>query len=279
VTFVAWDQLADRPVIPLPEPPPGVLPGRAVGWRALALALVLYVIAAATALAVVPADLRGEISLGLLAILAVDIPLLELLRGITARRVRKRLARTAPSIVDLPVHVMAVAARYGVRELTARIQMTPAARDRAYRVGRRAWIVLSAGTVHSGEFRSFVLCHEIGHVVRDDSRVRRIAFVVAAAIILVATLPTDGLSLAVAVVATLLAFVAERWLAELACDAFAVRWTGVEPFRVWATLYLHRLRQPANRRPARWLRRALGLLSHPPMGLRLWWAQRVAARS
>jgi Zn-dependent protease with chaperone function len=278
VAFIAWDQLANRPVIPLPAPP-STLPGRAVGWRALAVALGLYTMAAVIALTAVPGDLRLEIALGLLIVLAVDVPLIELMRGISARRVRTRLARTAPTAVGLPAGVTAVAARYGVRELTTRMQVTRSARDRAYRVGRRAWIVLGAGTIHSGEFRSFVLCHEIGHVVRDDSRVRRITFIVAAAIILVTGLSAEGPSLAVAIAATLLAFVADHWIAELACDAFAVRWTGVEPFRAWATLYRQRLRLPANRRPGRRLRRGLGLLSHPPMGLRLRWAERVAARA
>jgi Zn-dependent protease with chaperone function len=279
VAFIALDELAGRPVLPLPAPPPSALPRRGAAGRALFAALTLYTVVAAVALQTVPADLRLDVGGGLLVVLAVDVPLVELMRGIATRRVRVRLARLAPTTVELPATVAAVVARYGIRELSIRMQVGVAPRDRAFRVGRRAWVVLGHRTVHRGEFRSFVLCHEIGHVVRDDSRIRRITYVVASATILVLGLLTDGPTLAVAVGLTLLAFVAEHWLAELACDAFAVRWVGVEAFRAWATPYRARLGRAARLGLRSRLRIARGLLTHPPMGLRLWWAERVAASS
>jgi Zn-dependent protease with chaperone function len=218
---------------------------------------------------VLPGPARLLAGAGYLAIVLVDGVIQILLTGVGARRVERRLAKRAPAVVAPPAVVTDIVSRAGVRRFALRVSTGRLIQDRAYRLGRSASIVLSAVTIVESASLPFVLAHEIGHVVRRDSGHHRASFIMAASMVVIPLAAPAPLPLVIAVVAGAVVFVADRWRAEYACDAFAVRWVGAEPLRLWMTTYAGRLSRPENRTPRRRLRRSLGRLTHPPIDRRM----------
>jgi Zn-dependent protease with chaperone function len=264
-------------VATLPLPAPRGLPSR---WSRLASAgsLVLaYLAAAGLALLTVPGYDRVFAAVGYLAVVVVD-GLIQLgLTGLTARRVERRLAKRAPAVIAAPPVVAEVLRDAGVRQFELRVSTGRPLPDRAYRLGRRACIVLSPMTIVESRSLPFVLLHEVGHVVRRDSGRHRISFIMAAGLIVIPLISPGILPLGVALLAGGAVFVADRWRAEYACDAIAARWVGVEPLQTWMRTHAQGLSRPENRTPARWVRRALGRLTHPPITRRAARAAKLAA--
>lgn len=265
--------------VPLPPPPPGALPRRWAALASIPLLLAWYAVALLLADATIPEPIdQAGLIVMFVAVVVIDVPLIESLTGFTARRVLRQYARLAPTVVALPDAVYDLAARYGVTRLETRVQQSWLVRDRAQRAGRRAWVVLAAVTLRSGEPLPFILGHELAHVMRNDSRRRRISFVCLLGIVAAAVVAGGPVTVAVGLAGGLAVWVGDKWLAEWGADAVAVRWVGIAPLRAWLAVHRNRLAQPANRTPRRRVFRALGLLNHPPLSWRLWRAERLARR-
>jgi Zn-dependent protease with chaperone function len=269
---VSLAQLVTGPPLPAPPEPPTAGSSLArLGGLVLA-----YLAAFGLALVALPAEARPIAGVGYVAVVVVDGAIQVVLTGVAARRVERRLAKRAPAVVAAPPVITDVVRRAGVHHFDLRVSTGRLIQDRAYRLGRRACVVLSAVTILECESLPFVLAHEIGHVVRRDSGRHRASFIMAAAMVVIPLAAPAPLPLGVALLAAVVAFVGDRWLAETGCDAIAVRWVGVEPLQVWMSTYALRLSRPENRTPRRRLRRTLGRLTHPPIGWRVARAEKLA---
>jgi Zn-dependent protease with chaperone function len=260
--------------VPLPPPAPAALPLRLLSLRAMLGLVLAYAVAATVAVSTItPADLR-EVAAGAYILVAMTyVLLLIVLGGVAAGRLSRRLAARAPILVALPPLVDDVVRRHGVRRLETRIIDGAMVHARAYRLGGRAWVVLSSAVLLNAESAGFVVAHEIGHVLRADSRRRRLGVMLGfamVAIVIIAPLPLTALVTALMAVAVV---VGDKWLVEFGADDIAVRWVGIESMRAFVAQYRQRTA------PTRRLRRARGLLTHPPVGWRLARAERLARRA
>lgn len=147
------------------------------------------------------------------------------------------------------------------------------------RDGRRAHLWLGSNwfgpqdTVHL----PVVLEHELGHILRRDNQR---ATVVQATGVLLTVLAAAWLPLPLAVLAAAalrLLYIGWSWWAELACDARAVRICGRDA--VIALWGFHTALLGAPSRPVRLWNGLRSASTHPPYGLRMWWARRTDAPS
>ncbi len=175
----------------------------------------------------------------------------------------RRFARQRPLLA--PEFLPALLRGRGIRHFQLLAQTGAQRRNRCLRLGRRAWLVLAPSTIRRPLALGFVLGHEAAHLARNDTLRRRVD------LILVLTLPYGAffaesrLGWAVALGGGAVLWVVPRWSAELAADAVGVRWAGAEAMRAWAGTI--------GAVPP--LRRLIGLLTHPPLKLRL----RLATRA
>jgi hypothetical protein len=100
-------------------------------------------------------------------------------------------------------------------------------RDRCYRLGRRAWIVMGEATENHQERSRFVLWHEVAHLARRDVTTRRLSASVQCSLFVAALASFDPRAVAITVAGTAVLAIAGRWWSELACDRFAVKQAGV----------------------------------------------------
>jgi Zn-dependent protease with chaperone function len=167
-------------------------------------------------------------------------------------------------------------ARYRVSTLELRTQLDGRLHNRSLRLGRRAWIVLAPTTMGDERALPFVLAHEVGHVVRNDSR-RGLALIPLRTSLLCAAIMVGTVTAAAVAFAGLLVWtVGTRWATEFAADAFAVRWVGADGFHAFLDQHRAGRRHPANRALRYRLGRSTAWLRHPPVRLRLWRADRIA---
>ncbi|WP_148081819.1 M48 family metalloprotease [Streptomyces botrytidirepellens] len=122
-----------------------------------------------------------------------------------------------------------------------------------------------------------ILEHELGHILRRDNQR---STVLQATGVLLTVLAAAWLPLLLAVLAAValrLLYIGWSWWGELACDARAVRICGRDAI---IALWRHHtaLLSDHSRRVRLWngLRSAS---THPPCGMRMWWARRTDAPS
>ncbi|MFG2045074.1 Clp protease N-terminal domain-containing protein [Dactylosporangium sp. NPDC048998] len=192
---------------------------------------------------------------------ATLIPLM--LSPLGSRRQIRRLTALAPTTVLAPEDIQPMLNRLGLRQLEIRIR-PGIAQDRCYRLGRRAWIVLSGHTEHQPEPLRFVLWHEIAHLARRDGMRRGLVGVLSYGLILAALVSFDPRAMAIAFVGVPVVAVAGLWWSEAACDRLAARHAGTGALHAWAA---DRRAIVANLRPSR-RARAKGWFAHPPLALR-----------
>jgi Zn-dependent protease with chaperone function len=252
---------------------PGLdLPGRrSVAWAVIAR-LVWYAAMAAALLA------AGWDTVGpeLIGTLMVALPLI--VGGLTATvghalQVNRMVAGTEPAPPMLPELTPVLAAR-GLRSLQVRVQTDGPVRDRAYRARRQGWIVLSRMTVGNPRRLRFVLSHELAHLIRNDPLCRRLDGALYNGVVVTSLVSLDPVLWAIGAIGVLGQQVLTSWRAELACDTIAMRWVGAEALRIWAEHTRIAMRLPPNRTVGRRVRRLVGLLTHPPITLRLVRARR-----
>jgi Zn-dependent protease with chaperone function len=107
----------------------------------------------------------------------------------------------------------------------------------------------------------FIAAHEAAHLAREDSATQTMALMYLAALTAALVAGGTGLWLVIPAAAAVLA---NRWIAELACDRIAIRVTGQVPSLTFAGLL-----DPAySRKRPSGLARLRGLLTHPPDSLR-----------
>ncbi|MEU4216139.1 Clp protease N-terminal domain-containing protein [Actinoplanes sp. NPDC026623] len=172
------------------------------------------------------------------------------------RRTRQAVARV-PRTLIVPEDIRPLLDRLGLDQLEVRVK-PGFARDECYRLGRRAWIVISAHT-EEADWSRFILWHEMAHLARRDHTVRWVRACASASLIVAACLSFDLRALAIAGAGTAVLSVATRWWSEAACDRLAVRQAGSEALHAWAA----EQREESTRSE-----RACGLLTHPPLALR-----------
>lgn len=182
--------------------------------------------------------------------------------------VGKRLARLVPVAVPVPERVRAALAARGVTSLEIRVSGDSGVGNHSARLGRRAWVVLSARTLGGDGSLRFIFAHELAHVLRSDSHRRAVAAGLGVGVVAGAVFSLDLGALLVATASVLVHYLVAGWWMELSCDARAVRWSGVESLRAWAASQRLR-RQPGVRPFVQRLVRSPMLLSHPPTALRV----------
>jgi Zn-dependent protease with chaperone function len=245
-------------------PAPDRLPARRAGIIGMVSVLLWYA-ALAAAIVGLTWDEIGPETFGAVAVMATLIS-----GGLVWTRargtIRRQIAR-APLALDPPDQVIAALARRGV---TAEVRVQPdyQVRDRCYRYGSRAWIVLAPRTMRRPQTLAFVLAHEVAHLVRNDHAWRRLLAVLGPGLLLGAYVTFDPRAWAIGFAGVIGCQVVVLWWTELACDAFAVRWTGADALRAWAADHRALLREPQNRGWRRQARRAFTLTTHPPLSLR-----------
>jgi Zn-dependent protease with chaperone function len=245
-------------------PAPERLPGRYLGIPAMAVAIGWCAVLA-VAIAGITWDETGPETFGVAFVLStMGFGLIAAIR--TKRAINKQLAR-APLAFDPPEEVIAALARRG---LTAQVRVPSGwrIRDRCYRWRSNAWIVLALRTIERPELCAFVVAHEVAHLVRNDRARQWAIAILGPAVLISAYITLDPRAWLIAFGGVIGYQVAIRWWTELACDRFAVRWTGAAAFRAWAKDHRTLLRQPQNRRWRRRIRRVFNLLTHPPLVLR-----------
>jgi len=149
-----------------------------------------------------------------------------------------------------------------------RVQSGRSVRDRCYRRGSQAWIVLAPRTMARPRSAGFVVGHEVAHALRNDHARHRVVGTLAPATLLAGYITLDPRAWLIAFGGVLIFHVADRWWTELACDRFAARWAGAEALRAWADGHRALLRERQNRGWRR-LRRVRNLVKHPPLALRV----------
>jgi hypothetical protein len=185
---------------------------------------------------------------------------------VSRRGTAKHLAKL-PVAFDPPPEVVAVLARRGLTG-EIRLQSGRAVRDRCYRRGSNAWIVLAPRTMARPRLVGFVLAHEVAHALRNDHGRHRVVGTLAPATLVAGYITLDPWAWLIAFSGVIVFHVADRWWSELACDRFAVRWAGAAALRAWADDHRALLRERQNRGWRR-LRRVRNLLKHPPFALRV----------
>jgi Zn-dependent protease with chaperone function len=245
------------------------LPGRGWAVAALLFGLVWLAITGALIILVTWNHAGPELVGGVLLPSALATTLLSAAAPATRRRTLKRLAVAAPQALPIPAQLRPALASHGVSDVEIRIQAGATIHDRCIRLGRRAWVVLAQRTIQHPQQGSFVLAHELGHLVRNDALRNRVAIGMYASLLLTADLSFDSAAWAVAIAGSLVHFVLTRWWSELACDTIAVQWSSVDALHVWAAEQRAMLGHGRNRTLRRRLRRLLGLLTHPPFAVRL----------
>jgi len=187
--------------------------------------------------------------------------------ALVARRGTAKHLAKVPVVLDPPPEVVAVLAR---RRVTGevRVQSGRSVRDRCYRRGSQAWIVLAPRTMARPRSAGFVVGHEVAHALRNDHARHRVVGTLAPATLLAGYITLDPRAWLIAFGGVLIFHVADRWWAELACDRFAARWAGAEALRAWADGHRALLRERQNRGWRR-LRRVRNLVKHPPLALRV----------
>ncbi|RNG38045.1 hypothetical protein EEJ42_01970 [Streptomyces botrytidirepellens] len=145
--------------------------------------------------------------------------------------------------------------------------------------GRRAhmWLGSHWFGPEDTEHLPVVLEHELGHILRRDNQR---STVVQATGVLLTVLAAAWLPLPLAIlagVALRLLYIGWSWWSELACDARAVRICGRDAvIAVWGRHTALLGEHPRRVRLRHGLRSAS---THPPYGLRMWWASRTNAPS
>jgi hypothetical protein len=187
--------------------------------------------------------------------------------ALAARRVTAKHVSRLPLALDPPPEVVAVLASRG---LTAEIRVASGRfiRDRCYRRGSTAWIVLSPRTLARPRSAGFVMAHEVAHLLRNDHARYRVVATLALAVVMGSYLTLDLRAWLIGFGGVLGLQLVSRWRTELDCDAFAARWTSAEALRAWADDHRALLREPQNRRGRR-RRRVRNFMTHPPLALRV----------
>ncbi|MGW3957580.1 M48 family metalloprotease [Streptomyces sp. NPDC004752] len=143
------------------------------------------------------------------------------------------------------------------------------------RDGRRAHVWLGSrwlgpdDTVHL----PVVLEHELGHILRRDNQR---STVLQATGVLLTVLAAAWLPLFLTVLAAVvlrLLYIGWSWWTELACDGRAVRICGRDA--VIALWKCHTALLGDSSRPVRLWKGLRSASTHPPYGLRMWWARRT----
>jgi Peptidase family M48 len=184
---------------------------------------------------------------------------LALVPSLAARRFNRQRPLLAPEFLP------ALLRGRGIRQFQLLAQTGGQRRNRCLRLGRRAWLVLAPSTIRRPLALGFVLGHEAAHLARNDTLRRRVDLILCLSLAYGAFFAATPVGWAVALGGGALLWVVPRWSAELAADAVGVRWAGAEAMRAWA----------GTIGPIPPLRRLAGLLTHPPLKLRL----RLATRS
>jgi hypothetical protein len=181
-------------------------------------------------------------------------------------------------------HLQAVARRHRLDRLTIAFvdgwdQDGHGNEAASVRDGRRAHVWLGSNwfgpedTVHL----PVVLEHELGHILRRDNQR---STVLQATGVLLTVLAAAWLPLLLAVLAAVafrLLYIGWSWWTELACDARAVRICGREAVIALWERHTELLGDPP--RPVRLWHGLRSASTHPPYGLRMWWARRTDAPS
>jgi hypothetical protein len=175
----------------------------------------------------------------------------------------RRFARQRPLVA--PPYLVDLLRRHGIRRLSLLAQTGGGRRNRCLRLGRRAWLVLAPATIRRPRALAFAIGHEVAHLARNDSLRRRVDLTLGLSLLYGAGFAGNPAAWALAVSGAGLLWLVPRWTAELAADTIALQWAGREAMRDWA----------AAVPPARRAHRLAGLLTHPPLPLRL----RRAARA
>lgn len=120
-----------------------------------------------------------------------------------------------------------------------------------------------------------VLEHELGHVLRRDNQRSTVLHAVGVFLVVLVTAWLPVPAAVAAAVALRLLYIGWVWHSELACDARAVRACGPEAvIHLWRrNAGLLRTLSPL----ARLEHNLRAAFTHPPYGLRIWWARRVTA--
>jgi hypothetical protein len=245
---------------------PPRLPGRASLVCGILLRLAWYAAAAAAVLSLVWDEVGPETIIPFLVL----VPALAGLSGrlVGAGRPLRRLLATASGRVVMPAPYERLLTRHGLASVDIHLESGTRIHDRSYRVGRRAWIVLSPITLGSRRALSFVFGHEIAHVLRYDSLRWIVDVALYAGLWCAALLTFDPRALGIVAVSVVAHRLVTRWWVELACDALSVRWFGAEALHAWAT-HQAALRAASRKGIRRQLRRFGDLFTHPPMAVRL----------
>jgi hypothetical protein len=252
-------------------------PRRGAVAGGLALALLWYVACGALILTTGPDPVLAAVAL--LGFPVYVFGLTALLRGVTVRTAGRRMARGAGLVVELPAELTALLAGRGVTRLETRALTGPMVRNRCVRIGRWAWLVLAPATIKDDPALRFVLAHEIGHLVRNDSLGRRSRSLLAIGLVGAALIIGTGTAVVIALIGSFAMVVTGRWSAEFAADRIGVRWVGAADLVHWAAGHRALLAQPQNRTPRRRARRMVSWLSHPPLALRVARTGRLRSRS
>jgi hypothetical protein len=188
------------------------------------------------------------------------------------RQVASRMRQTGE-------HVRRSAARLGLERITLATSSTPARYSEASstRQGSSGHVWLGMRWFHEAHTHHLpaVLEHELAHLRRRDSTKRLIAesSCLMATALAAGLLPLSTFALLAMGACLFLALALYRWWVELACDMHAVRACGRQAVTdMWrAELNLDRSRPRASKAWA-----TLGALrTHPPLRLRIIWAERV----
>jgi Zn-dependent protease with chaperone function len=243
---------------------PDRLPGRRAGIPAVVLTVLWYA-ALTAAILRLTWDEVGPETFG--AVVLVLTSAFGLLAWTLPRRTIARQLAQAGLVLDPPDEVVAPLAHRGIA-VEIRVQSDRQVRDRCYRSGSTAWIVLAPRTIRQPQQLAFVLAHEVAHLLRNDGARQRVFPAIGLGLLVGAYITFDLRACVIAFCGVIGHLVAVRWWTELACDAFAVRWTGAATLRAWVADQRVLRRQPQNRGWHRRLRRTRNFLTHPPLWLR-----------
>ena len=232
------------------------LPGRASAAFGIAGLIAAFGAVLALVLAASWDTTGPQTVLALAAACLVPILLLSPVRLRRIRRVWQSLESQAPTAIAVPPALQQTITDAGGGLLAVRVQ--PGGKDRCFTARHRTLVLLSSISVDDREGLPFVLWHELAHGVRRDSARRHVLAALTFATIVPSMLTFDLRAMAAAVAGTYLIVVGTRWLSELSSDAIAVRIAGPQAMHAWAQR-VRRLRR----------RRIRGLLTHPPLSLRL----------
>lgn len=192
-------------------------------------------------------------------------PVFFLVRWVVGHR---RIVRRFADGTGTPLsHDPAMLARFGIRQLTVIARRSDRGVGRSYRRGHRAWVSLVPASPEP-LFVNFLVAHEFAHLVRSDSTRRLVSTSVFLGLLYGALATLSLHVIAAAALAILVCMTVTNWCIEVACDRLAVRRVGIAGIDVFVAV-LDRMRStPANGTVKARLRRARGVLTHPPLRLR-----------